>query len=102
MYSPRGQAQVLQIPQGGSQRTSPSRPLLIAACFAQPGLSVVAASPDSPEAAAVTGILTPSCIYDSIKTLHKDKVVVRAGAPFILHRIFSPLQSLGQIYATAH
>lgn len=45
---------------------------------------------DSPEAAAVTGISTPSCIYDSIKTLHKDKVVVRAGAPFILHRIFSP------------
>lgn len=45
---------------------------------------------DSPEAAAVTGISTPSCIYDSIKTLHKDKVVVRADAPFILHRIFSP------------
>lgn len=45
---------------------------------------------DSPEAAAVTGISTPSCIYDSIKTRHKDKVVVRANAPFILRRILSP------------
>lgn len=70
--------QVLQIPSANSCLLRPTRPVR---------RSRVAWMYDSPEAAAaVTAVLTPSCIYDSIKTLHKDKVLVRAGAPFILRR----------------
>lgn len=96
---------MLQMPRGGKSKNEPIAGPRANSCLVRLTWPVrcshVAWMYDSPEAAAVTGISTPLCIYDSIKTLHKDKVVVHAVASFILHCIFPPLQSLGQIYATA-
>lgn len=63
---------------------------LIAVCCSLPGLSVVSMSRGCMTAlklctaATIMEHSTFSCIYDSIKKLHKDKVVVCYGVPFIL------------------
>ena len=62
---------------------------LIAVCSSLPGLSVVSMSHGCMTAlklctATIMEHSTPSCIYDSIKKLHKDNGLVCYAAPFFL------------------